>query len=314
MRIEYHRTLIADGVRVRALHDALKATIVPGRSIVSDIGAGTGLIGVMAEKLGAKEVHLYEAAEVAAVARKVLSANRTRRCRLYECRSTEFDDPPRADIVVSETLGNYALEEGIGEIMADARRRHLKPGGALIPSRITQFVAPVVASRVDSELRAWDRAAKGLDVGVDLSPARALTLNNIYVRTIAPQDLFDGMKSASMWDQVELGKDRGSTRKGEASWTLRRPTTVYGFALWWAADLAGVSLSTAPDAPPTHWEQLYLPLLDPIRATGGQRVLFSVRSRTSRESGTTIAWTVTHDADGAILSRQGLDLKQGYLP
>ena len=53
MRIEYHRTLIADQVRNEAFFAALKAVIVPGKSVVADIGAGTGLLGLMASKLGA---------------------------------------------------------------------------------------------------------------------------------------------------------------------------------------------------------------------------------------------------------------------
>lgn len=42
MRIEYHRTLIADAVRNTAFHAALKAVIAPGETVVADIGAGTG--------------------------------------------------------------------------------------------------------------------------------------------------------------------------------------------------------------------------------------------------------------------------------
>jgi predicted RNA methylase len=68
MRIEYHRTLIADHVRNKAFHEPLSRVIKPGETTVADIGAGTGLLGLMASKLGAREVMLYEAAEVAGVA------------------------------------------------------------------------------------------------------------------------------------------------------------------------------------------------------------------------------------------------------
>ena len=43
MRIEYHRTLVADRVRNAAFHAALKAVITPGETVVADVGAGTGL-------------------------------------------------------------------------------------------------------------------------------------------------------------------------------------------------------------------------------------------------------------------------------
>ena len=42
MRIEYHRTLLADRVRNAAFHAALKRVIVKGETTVADIGAGTG--------------------------------------------------------------------------------------------------------------------------------------------------------------------------------------------------------------------------------------------------------------------------------
>src|SRR5262249_21141693 len=75
MRIEYHRTLLADRVRDGAFFAALKQRVVPGTSTVADIGAGTGFLGFLAAGLGAKRVDLYEAAEIAALARKLIRCN-----------------------------------------------------------------------------------------------------------------------------------------------------------------------------------------------------------------------------------------------
>jgi len=72
--------------------------------------------------------------------------------------------------------------------VADARRRHLKDGGVIVPRRISQLVAPVVADRIHRELCAWDDVGHGLD----LSPAKRMSLNNIYVRTLAPKELLGG--------------------------------------------------------------------------------------------------------------------------
>ena len=312
MRIEYHRTLIADRVRNEAFHRALAKVIRPGETTVADIGAGTGLLGAMAAKLGAREVYLYEQAEVAEVAARVLKANRARNCHLIPCRSTDMQDPPRVDVVVSETLGNYALEENIVATMADARRRFLAKGGVIIPRAIDQFVAPGVSARINEELTAWDRVGWGLD----LSAAKLMSLNNIYVRTFEERELLDGTRAAVVWDRVDLTRDGRSNRKGEAQWTLRRPATIYGFAAWWTAELVpGVALSTAPDAPRTHWEQLYLPLLQPMVAGAGDRIALSLRSRSSEAAGTHVAWTAEHRAAGGrTLSRQALDLDKGYLP
>jgi protein arginine N-methyltransferase 1 len=223
-----------------------------------------------------------------------------------------MERPPRVDVVVSETLGNYPLEEDIIATMRDARKRHLKPGGIIIPNRISQFVAPVVTDRVHNELTTWDAVGYGIDFG----PARTMSLNNIYVRILAPGDLLDEGRTAVEWDSFDLSASPSSTRKGEASFEVRAPTTIYGLATWWSADLvAGVALSTAPDAPRTHWEQLYLPQLRPITANAGDRVTIALRSRTTREGGTTLAWSVTHaNAGGSPISRQAMDLEKGYLP
>ena len=188
MRIDYHRTLIADRERNAAFYEALKAVIKPGITTVADIGAGTGLLGLMASKLGAKSVHLYETAAVASVAERILKANKARNCQIIPCHSTEMMDPMQVDIVVSETLGNYAFEENIIDTLNDARARILKPGGVMIPACVTQFVAPVVTDRIHREMCAWD----DVGFGFDLSMAKLMSLNNAYVRQLEPTDLLGG--------------------------------------------------------------------------------------------------------------------------
>jgi protein arginine N-methyltransferase 1 len=312
MRIEYHRTLIADQVRNEAFFRALKAVIEPGKSVVADIGAGTGLLGLMASKLGAKEVFLFETAEVAGVAAELLKANKAKACHLIPCHSTEFRDKLAVDVIVSETLGNYALEENIIATLADARRRFLKAGGRVLPAGITQYVASVVAPRIDDELRAWQRVGHG----INLAAAQTMTLNNAYVRLLQASELLDGGRSAVAWDAIDLTRDTRSKRSGEAEWRLSKPVTIYGFAAWWTAELVpGVTISTGPLAPRTHWEQLYFPLLNPIEAKSRDVVSVELRSNSSESRGTHLAWAATHsNAQGRVLARQNLDLDKGYLP
>jgi protein arginine N-methyltransferase 1 len=312
MRIEYHRTLLADRVRNAAFHEALKRVIVKGETTVADIGAGTGFLGFLAARLGAKRVDLYEAAEIAAVARKLRRLNRLANCRIAEVHSTDVEAPDRVDVIVCETLGNYPFEENIVATLNDARERFLNPGGAIIPGAVEQFVAPVTAERFYLELAAWDEVGYGLDLG----PAKTMTLNNIYVRTFEPADLLDNAAAARSWDRLAFDRPNKTMRSGAAGWRIGTPATIYGLALWWTAELtAGVTLATGPLNPKTHWEQLYLPVLAPIAVEAGQTLGARLRSTTSYEHGTNITWTLAvTDAAGREIGRQSLDLEKGFLP
>lgn len=312
MRIEYHRTLLADRVRIAAFECALRKLIRPGETVVADIGAGTGILGLLASRLGAKDIFLYESAAVAGVAQAILKKNRARNCHLMPFSSIEIDDPPRVDLIVSETLGNYALEEDIVTTMNDALKRHLKPGGTVIPAGIVQYVAPVVDRRVDDELSIWQQIG-GL---LDFSPAEELSRNNVYVRCVKKSELFGGMSGAKVWDELDLTKANKVSRKGVARWVLQQDLRVYGFAVWWEAQLApDVMLSTAPWAPHTHWEQLYFPISKAIDTNKGDTVQILIRSRSGPETGTHLAWTVSvEDKSGRIKLRYAHDLDRGYLP
>jgi protein arginine N-methyltransferase 1 len=312
MRIEYHRTMLADRVRNEAFYAALKAVIVPGRTTVADIGAGTGLLGFMAAKLGARHVYLLETAEIAEVAKKLIRHNKIRNVELVPAHSTEVEPPDRVDLVVSETLGNYAFEENIIETIADARDRYLEPGGLVMPRRIEQFVTLVTAARYHADLTTWDDVGFGLD----FAPARFMGLNNIYVRPFKPADLLDDGRTARHWDAVDLLKPPKTTRAGNAVFDMTTATTIYGLALWWTAELAdGIGLSTSPLAPKTHWEQLYLPALEPIRLARGDRLAVKLRSTTSYKAGTNVTWSlIASDKAGRETARQSLDLNKGFVP
>jgi protein arginine N-methyltransferase 1 len=312
MRIEYHRTLLADRVRNAAFHEALKGVVKPGETTVADIGAGTGFLGFLAAKLGAKRVDLYETADIAAVARKLLRHNRLNKVRIAEVHSTEVATPEPVDVIVSETLGNYPFEENIVETLNDARERFLKPGGIIIPNTVEQFVCPVVSARFYRQLAVWDEVGYGLD----FTPAKTMTLNNIYVRVFAKADLLDGGQAARSWDKLTFSQRNRTTRTGEATWSALKPTTIHGLALWWSAMLVpGVSLATGPLDPATHWEQLYLPVLNPIPLEANHTLAIRLRSTTSYEEGTNLSWSLRAlDAKGRETVRQSLDLAKGYLP
>jgi SAM-dependent methyltransferase len=306
--IELHRKLLGDKVRNDALHAALERVVRPGAT-VADLGAGTGFLSFLARRLGAGHCHLYEYSDALALARELARRNGITGLTFVQAHSTEVARPPKADVVISETLGNFALEEGLLETLADARR-FLKPGGTLVPRALRQWVAPVTHPRLQDEIDVWPRVGHGLD----FAAAREVALNNMYVKTVRRTDL-PGPDAARLWDEVDFtAKARPSSqRSGTATWRARElgGATVHGFALWWEVGLVpGVSLSTSPHAPPTHWEQVYLPLLEPLSGEGDLELRLSSDTR----RGVRLVWeTALRAAGGKPRAQQRLDLLRGRL-
>lgn len=311
--IELHRKLLGDRVRNEALFAALTQAIKPGTTTVADIGAGTGFISLLARRLGARHCTPIEYTDALDLAREIARRNRVAGLTFVKAHSSEVRKPPKVDLVVSETLGNYALEEGLLETLVDARR-FLTKGGRIIPCGLRQFVAPVPTARLHEEIDIWPRVGFDLDLGA----ARDICLNNMYVKTVRPEDL-GGADTALPWDELDFSPQADappSLRTTHVAWSARdlRAERLFGFALWWEAELVpGVTLSTSPHRPPTHWEQVYLPLLRPLRLQADDRIELALTSDTRPQVGVRVAWQTRHVRGGRALEQQKQDTMQGRL-
>lgn len=296
--LELQRKLLGDRVRNAAFFRALQKVIQPGKSIVLDVGSGTGFLSFLAERLGAKECWLVESGDIAVLAETLATHNGMQRCRFVHAHSATVP-LPKADVIVSETLGNYALEEGIIDTLNDIRRT-LKRGGTLIPHGLRQFVCPVTSARLQKEIDVWN-----VGYELDLAPARHISLQNMYVKTIKKTDLLNGGKAARIWDDIDFTQHNENVREGTIEWRMPKRTTIHGLALWWEAMLIpGITLSTSPAAKPTHWQQIYLPLLEPITCNAGATLRVALHSDTRPDVGVRVRWTVqeqTLDTDAGLL-------------
>lgn len=309
--LELHRQILGDSKRNKAFYDALKAVIKPGSSVVCDIGSGTGFLSFLAAKLGAKKCYMFEQSPVAILSKELATINKMDRCELIHMHSTNYKKKIEADVVVSETLGNYALEENIVESMEHAKR-FLKSGGHIIPQKIEQFIAPVIRERLYRDTNVWD----DVGYGIDLSPAKKISLNAMYVKVIMKDDIPSDESMIRLWDTVDFAKKNSSIRKASIKWKTDEPMTVFGFALWWKATLGkNIVLSTSPFDDPTHWEQIYLPILDPAMVEAGETIELSLESDTRMPVKINLAWTMTvWSKDNMPTLSQHLDMLDGFLP
>lgn len=309
--IELHRKLLGDSARNSAFHAALKTLIVPGKTTVADLGAGTGFLSFLARQLGAAHCTLIEYSDTLNLAQKLARQNRVDQLTFIQAHSAELRKPPKVDLVISETLGNFALEENLLETLVDARR-YLNKGGAILPCALRQFAAPVSHPRLQQELDIWP----GVGFGLDLRAAREVSLNNMYVKLIRPADLAPGL-DAQCWDDLDFSpqaKAPPSARSSTLEWTAAAAQTVQGFALWWEVDLVkGISLSTSPHTPATHWEQIYLPLLEPVALQREDRLQLSLACDTGPKAGVRLTWQTRQLRGGKRIGEQSQDSFRGRI-
>jgi type II protein arginine methyltransferase len=168
---QWHFSLVHDHGRYAAYDEALRRAVTP-TSRVLEIGAGTGLLAMMAARAGAAAVVTCEV--VPAIAEKATEivahngyADRVRVVAKHSDRlDAEADVGGRADILVSEIISNNFLSEGVLPAHERAVRDLLKPGGRVIPARGKVRVA---LAHYSGETRSLTQIA-----GFDLSAFSAL--------------------------------------------------------------------------------------------------------------------------------------------
>jgi SAM-dependent methyltransferase len=152
-----HARMLHDDRRTGDYLAALAAAVRPG-DVVLDLGTGSGVLAVAAARAGARRVYAVEASDIAEVAERVFAANGVQdRITLVCGWSRRIELPERADLLVSEIIGNEPFEEEILETTLDARRRLLKPQARLIPHTFTLFARPLLIPDGEARQRAIGR-------------------------------------------------------------------------------------------------------------------------------------------------------------
>jgi len=292
--LELHRKLLGDGVRNGTFHEAFKKIIRRGETTVVDIGAGTGFLSFLASRLGAKRCILYECDQsVSALSEEIAKRNGIRNCSFHSIHTSEVKKPiEKADVVVSETLGSFALEENLLENMKSARRfLRDRENSLLVPYRLRQFIAPLSGDQCFREVNVWDHVGHGLD----FSDAKAVSLSHLFQRSISVDQIWRPGPSSVCWDELDFYRETNDSMRLSKPilWQITERVTLFGFVLWWEADLVpGVMLSTSPFEPSTHWQQVYMPMREPLHLEKGDCLRVAIQSESSYQTGIDILWSI----------------------
>jgi hypothetical protein len=280
--VDAHREFLSDAVRLSAYESAMSRLVRPG-DVVVDLGAGSGILGLLACRAGASRVYAVEPTGLIELARAIAAENGVAdRIRWIRQPAAELALPEKADVLVGDFAGHMGFEAGVFDLYAFAPR-WLKPDARVIPSRIT-VAASVVEDPVAHANATFWRAPVA---GFAMTSALARSLNTGYpVRFDAGQVIAPALASAP-YDTTAappLLAIEGQTRAARAG-------TVHGLGAWFAADLApGIRMTNAPGAAARLVRRnVFLPLDRPTTVQPGDVIGVSVRVR---PADLVVNWTV----------------------
>ena len=142
--LNYHQTMLSDGVRNKLLYEAIKQHVTEETNFL-DIGAGTGVWAILAAKLGAKSVVAIEIEEalIPIIFKHAQENGVAQKIEIIHGNSDHVKIRGKFDVIVSELFGNDAMGETTTKSFVSLRDRFLAPNGVLIPQKLAMFAAPV---------------------------------------------------------------------------------------------------------------------------------------------------------------------------
>jgi protein arginine N-methyltransferase 1 len=266
--------MIADRARTDAYAAAI-ARVVRPESVVLDVGAGAGVLSLLACRAGARRVYAVEPAEAIHAAREIARENgMADRIEFIQGISTEIELPERADVIVSDLRGAQPLFQHHVRSIADARERLLAPGGILIPRTDTLRAAPVQADEAYRRITGpWENGAYGLR----MTAARRMAVNG-WAKSRVPPDAL--LAEPAVWAVLDYRTITEPDVRAALSWTVAREGTAHGLSLWFDADLAdGIGYSTGPGAPETVYGMPFIPFSEPVVVAAGDRIAVDLQAR-----------------------------------
>jgi len=287
--------MLADEVRTSSFLRAIMEVVEPG-DVVVDIGSGTGVLSLFAAMAGASRVYSIEREPVIEVAREIAErSGLSERITFIAGSSFEVEIPERADVLITETIGNVGFDEGIVACVDDAKRRFLKPDAQIVPRRVDAIASLVNVPRDFRIIEKWSKPLHTLD----FSPLTRIVGNNPLWTDLSPAAIV----TEPSFVFGTTFSDRSDPLEGSVRGEVLKDARVHGIGLWFESDLT--QTTTITNAPPNavpSWEQGFLPLDEPLEVATGDLVTFEV---SASRSGSEWMWQVgsgrTHrTSDGTL--------------
>ena len=270
----WHFPMLNDDERNGAYEAALLEHVRPDHTVL-DIGAGSGVLALIAARAGARRVVTCEMSQaIAELAREVVAANPHGEAVEVVAKRSDHLGPDdmggRADVIVSETFDCGLLGESLLAIMRDARERLLAPDGVLIPSA-ARITAMLVESDAIFRLNRVD-TTRGVDVSA---------FNRFSTASYFPVRLFRHPYEvlSERVDVVDLDFRHGDLKPASATYDfpVTRSGLCHGVVFWFHVTLSSTAhLENSPENPTSNWHQAVQLFDEPRPVAAGDHVGITV--------------------------------------
>ncbi|XP_042398735.1 probable protein arginine N-methyltransferase 6.2 [Zingiber officinale] len=319
-----HEEMIKDRVRTETYRSAImRYQHLISDKVVLDVGCGTGILAILCAFAGAKRVYAVDASEIAIQASEVVKDNNlSDRVTVLHGRVEDVNIDEKVDVIISEWMGYMLLYESMLPSIIFSRDKWLKPGGLILPSHASLFMAPVTnTDRYRESIGFW-HDVYGINMSAMIPLAKQYAFEEPTIETISGENVLTWpilVKEVDCYT-VTAPELESVTAKFSFSSMLQAP--LHGFAFWFDVVFDGptiqqsnhdlqppppecqdglhsqgsnqnkkraksdesIVLSTAPEDAPTHWQQTLLYLYDPIELKQDQKIEGSITLSQSKES------------------------------
>ena len=194
---------------------------------------------------GAARVYAIEADRVIDLAREVAAAaGQLDRVTFLEGYSTSVALPETADVLIYEDFSPLFFDTDMAEILRDARGRFLKPDARVLPRAASVWLA-VVENEQDYREMLDPLVDEGASpFGLDLRSLREVVLNAPAYQELQPGE---SLAEPSFIHGIDFRRETPEPFEACRSFTISRPGTAHGLAVWFDLELAGgIELSNGP--------------------------------------------------------------------
>jgi histone-arginine methyltransferase CARM1 len=281
--LSHQQNMLQDLVRTGTYEKAIlaNASDFEGK-VVLDVGTGSGILAFFAAKAGAKKVYGVEASAMAHCAKKLVAANGlSDKIEILHGKLEDIVPPEKVDVIISEPLGFLLVHERMLEIFVQAREKWLKPGGLMMPTIGTIYIAPFCDQAVYDEQMAkaqfWNNSNfYGVDLTCLVDDAKSNHMGQAVVGYFSKEILLSSDRATYIVDFNKATVDSLSEFDIPLEFVVDRTSLLHGLACWFDVDFNGstesVKLCTGPGSPDTHWYQCQLLFKEPLAVNATQKI------------------------------------------